>query len=117
MFPRVLGRIVGRIASATCEGFHQFQQSARNSSAFRQGLTEAALFLIAPTAARPLVAAYRAWSHFQGQTRIENRPTGVRDPGSSTINRGLACYLDALSESDPVLLSPVGTMPFERCFR
>ncbi|HKY62370.1 MAG TPA: hypothetical protein VJR29_03035 [bacterium] len=125
MFPRVLGRILGRIASATCEGFHQFQQSARNvlsqspsdliEGAFRRGLTDAALMLIAPPAARPLVAAFRAWEFINSRNLSENRVSETAEPATSSMKGSLECYLQAMSLENSYLISPVGTLPYEEC--
>lgn len=126
MFPRVIGRLAGQIASATCEGFNYihrqaeriFSPSAIRSAevGFQRGVAEATVLLLLPNAARPLVTAYRAWNFYESLMN-RNQSSGVSKLGSSSQKAGLACYFNALTESDPLLLSPVGTMPFQRCFR
>jgi len=134
MFPRVLGQWIGRMTAATCEGFrdigraaHSFVDRSLNgdyNETYRNAAINVALLSV-PSAARPLVSAYRAWSHFQNrsnqvpapsrQNNISKAPLVSR--AASSLEQGLACYADAMASSDPILLSPFGTNPFERCFR
>ena len=123
MFPRVLGEWAGRLAGYTCTGFNYLRQSTRDlfsdesavaaGRAFRYAAESTALLLIAPPVVRPLVAAYRAWNFVD---RLQTRPSaaGSQAP-SSAMESGLACYLNALGESDPLLVSPAGTLPLQRC--
>jgi hypothetical protein len=129
MFPRVLGRIAGQFVATACEGYNHVYRAAQSllnnnvsdtiESGFRRGLFDAALFTLAPAPLRPLVAAYRAWSLWNhplnsaGTPQVQSR-SDANSP-SSGQEKGLACYLNAMSESDPFLMSPFGTMPFENC--
>lgn len=126
MFPRVLGFLAGRAAALALNVYHrltgQDSDSGQSKSIDRQiDRYVAPALIFAGTAALPLPlrvpaalamtlpTALRLGRELLGEREVE--ATGF--PGRESLN----CYFRAASESDPLLFSPVGTLPLERCLR
>lgn len=126
MFPRVLGYLAGRAAALAVNVYQrltgQESGSGESKSIDRQiDRYVAPALIFAGTAALPLPlrvpaalaltlpTALRLGRELLGEREVE--ATGF--PGRESLN----CYFRAASESDPLLFSPVGTLPLERCLR
>lgn len=127
MFPRVIGRIAGQFVSTVCEGYGHAYRAAEEllnnnlddtiQDGFRRVITDAALLTLAPAPLRPWIAAYRAWNAWNHpptslQEDVQDRSAQLP---TTPEEKGLACYLNALEQSDPFLISPFGTMPLDNC--
>ena len=124
MFPRVLGNWLGRIAGQvveTCERFHESFQRFQNNNetqSYRPAIRDALLVAFVPGGAAFVASHYMIRAAAQLNRALQNRQAGPHsgvNPTSTPIDKGLSCYLEAVAESDPLLISPFGTMPIERC--
>jgi len=123
MFPRVLGNWLGRIAGQvveTCERFHESFQRFQNNNetqSYRPAIRDALLVAFVPGGAAFVASHYMVRAAAQLNRALQTRqavPQSGVNP-STPMDQGLSCYLQALADSDPLLISPIGTMPFERC--
>ncbi|HEX5034174.1 MAG TPA: hypothetical protein VFW62_06825 [bacterium] len=96
---------------------YRFFSNPENRAGVAGVVAEAAVFTVLPSMARPAAIAYRMWNlfHPSRQAPIQNPRPMPQKASNSPQAAGLECYLQAIQSSDPLLLSPVGTMPFGRC--
>ncbi len=112
MFPRVFGYLAGRVVAET----YRFFSNPENRERVAVAAIETAAFAVLPPAALPVAAAYRAWNLFYPRQELFQNPRPASQPSSDSPQRAsLECYLGAIQASDPWLISPVGTMPLQRC--
>ncbi|MCC6273465.1 MAG: hypothetical protein IT572_08360 [Deltaproteobacteria bacterium] len=126
MFPRVLGYLTGRAAAIAVNVYQrltgQESDSGQSKSIDRQiDRYVAPALIFAGTAALPLPLRVPAALALTLPTalRLGRELLGEREVEATGFlgNESLDCYFRAASESDPLLLSPVGTLPFDRCLR
>ena len=114
---RVLGYLAGRAATIAVDVYQRIQgndSNQNNSSSVDRYVAGSLTF--AATAALPLplrIPAVLALTlpYVLGEVR---QLTETR-PASDPVSRSMACYLRAAEQSDPFLISPGGTLPYERC--
>lgn len=124
MFSRVLGFAAGRAAASIVQWYHRNfgQQTAPESSNSKQLVDHylPAALAIAASPMLPLPLRIPATMALAWPIALElgRELTGSHEVELKSFpgGRSLECYLQRSAQSDPFLISPVGTMPYESCF-
>lgn len=120
MFSRVLGYLASCTAGRFVEVYNRLtgQETVSKSPPSPVDRFVATAVTTAVTAALPLplrIPAVLALTYPEAITAGRELILGTEVQAPAM--RSLDCYFRAASQSDPILLSPFGTMPYEACLR